>query len=223
LITDRRLPWEPLAPPIKPTENEPLAGGKRTFRLWNSKTTEADLHATILSFVTVGVSLLFRKKVLHVYKIPKDTTYSIVPDRSNYLDETIKQEGQPLLQSAIKKRKNMYMIVGLKVAHGATVTHQKDDQKGFTAKGNIPVNPSGDQVGGGIGSDKEAYMWDTQKLKYDFVYAYRLKKCVRLGNSYALQKDFVKAEKNLFSEESELSSLAQSGGILLNSTFADGY
>lgn len=170
--------------------------------------------------MTVGLSLLLRKKVLHVYTIPKDTTYSFVPDRSNYLNETINQEGQPLLQSAIRKGTNMYMIVGLKVAHGATVIHQRDDKKAFAAKGNIPLDAYGDQVGGGGGSDKEAYMWDTQKLEYDFVYAYRLKKCVRLGNSYTLRKDFVKAEKHLFSEGSELSS-TQSEGIHFDSEFTD--
>jgi hypothetical protein len=95
----------------------------------------------------------------------------------------------------------MYMIVGIKVSHEATVTHQTTNIKGLEGKVDVPVDLNGDGVGGRVEVQKESGMWDHQdKLEHDFVYAYRLKKCVRQGKGYKLREKFeISSASELFS------------------------
>lgn len=202
MITERRYPYIRLAPPIQaalPGKTD-IPGGKRHFNVRKTKGFETDLHAKIMSFITIGLSLLFTETVAHRYKIIKDTTYQFVPDRdSKYLNATINQPDEKV-QSTVRKGKVVYMIVGIKVSHKATVSHGTKDGKGFEGKWDVPIDPSGNQVGGKMKISKEAQMSDNQEdLEHDFVYAYRLKKCVRRGNRYTMQEKFDKAAGELFS------------------------
>lgn len=52
------------------------------------------------------------------------------------------------LGSAIRKRKDMYMIVGLQVARSAIVYHLLDNTKGGGAKGGVPIAMTGAEIAG---------------------------------------------------------------------------
>jgi len=213
-----------LAPPIKadlPGKTE-IPGGRRQFKVYTSKTFETDLHVKIMSFLTLGLSLLFAKKVLHSYEIIKDTTYQFVPDRdSKYLDATINQPDRKV-QAAVRKGKIVYMIVGLKVSHKATVIHRTNDSKGFEGTTEVPVDSNGNQVGGKMKSAKESQMRDNQEnLEHDFVYAYRLKKCVRIGKGYIIRDKLEKAPGELYNAGSVSSASTQIESLCHDTTLTD--
>jgi len=103
----------------------------------------------------------------------------------------------------------MYMIVGIKVSHRATVTHAIENKNGISGEASVLVNLAG-KVDGKMKVQREVNMWDHQEeLEYDFVYAYRLKKCARHGRGYRLQEKPEAAPGGLFSADDDTSAFHQ--------------
>lgn len=167
-----------------------------------SITEGAGLSLTLIAFLTLKTSLDCGKEVCHTYNIVNDTTYYFHPDEE-YLDATFNQPNRRV-QNAVRKGKTMYMIVGIKVAHKANVTHAVDNSGGFDGDLSVPIDSTGNQVGGNAEFKKEAHMTDEKKdIEHDFVYAYRRRKCVRRrGEGYSFVGGYVKAAHGLYSADS---------------------
>lgn len=93
-------------------------------------------------------------------------------------------------KSAIQKRKDMYMIVGLQVADSAIVGHVHQNTKGGGAEGSAPIAATGVDVGGQIDLTKESQTSDIFHINDKFVFAYRIKPCVRENYGYALRSGY---------------------------------
>jgi hypothetical protein len=93
----------------------------------------------------------------------------------------------PRLESSIRKRKDMYMIIGLQVADSAIVYHLLDNTKGGGGKGGAPIASTGVEVTAEMDVLKESQMSDEVHIEKPFVFAYRIKACIRENDAYRLR------------------------------------
>lgn len=119
--------------------------------------------------------------------IESDTTFLFRPD-PKYVTDTVKQLP---FENLVKKGKELYMIVGIKVSHKATVTHGDDDKKGGAGKAGAPIGTTGVAVEGHGEHSSTSTMDDENVINRDFVYAYRLQACVKQRGGYQLRPQFV--------------------------------
>jgi hypothetical protein len=182
----------------------------RSFSSLASRSLDGGIRATIQSFFTLGFSARNAQKVLHQYIFDEEFISEFEPDGSPYFNETMKQQE---LQSAIHRRKVMYMVVGVRVAHGATVTLAKVKDKGFKAAADVSVTPGGNQLGGSVASTNYYETASHYVQERDFVWAFRLKKCVPplVRGVYTLDPIFVAAPDMLSDAPDPQASLTQSG------------
>jgi len=111
------------------------------------------------------------------------TTHTFSPD-PKYVNDTMALSEHDL-RAAIQKRKKMFMIIGLKVAHKAIVYHKWDSKKGIGGKGGGPV---GGTIELDIDADvtKNSFMKDKENIDHDFVFEYQLKACIPSDDLYKL-------------------------------------
>jgi hypothetical protein len=212
LIRDPRYPYVRLAPPIKVDklpglqEDEETHGG--SFSSLVSKSVDGDIRATIQSFLTLGFSVRKAQKAQRKYIFDKESITEFEPAGS-YFDETMKQRE---LQSVIHRRKVIYMVVAVRVAHGATVTLEKGKGKGFKAAADVPLIPGGNQVGGNMALAVDSQMEFRQVQERDFVWAFRLKRCVPplFRGIYKLDPIYVRSP-DMLGDSPDLPASTQSG------------
>jgi hypothetical protein len=136
-----------------------------------------------LNIATFGLSAVFKKQQIHEYKIEKCTTYQFEPT-TEYVNEAMKD---PHLTSYIRKRKDMYMIVGLQVADSAVVYHLLGNTEGGGAKGGAPIAATGVEIDAHLDATKKTQMSQKAHIENPFVFAYRIKACVRKNNVYGIR------------------------------------
>lgn len=119
-------------------------------------------------------------------KIDKYTIYQFDPT-PEYVIDAMKDSR---FKRPIRKRKDMYMIVGIQVADSAIVYHLHENTKGGGAKGGAPIGATGVEVGGEVDMNKESQMLDISHIDSKFVFAYRIKACVREDDVYGLRSGY---------------------------------
>lgn len=129
------------------------------------------------------MSVVFKKQEVHEYKIDKYTIYQFEPT-PEYVNDAMKDSH---LTSSIRKRKDMYMIVGLQVADSAIVYHFNDNTKGGGATGGAPIAATGVEIDAHVDVTKESEMSDGFRIPKPFVFAYRIRACVRENDAYRLR------------------------------------
>jgi len=187
IITDPRDATSRIAPPIPPRSDPFFQQGKgRIIYANKSLNITGKVFAHCLGVFTLGISAVSKSQRLHAFKIDTYTIYQFEPT-PEYVIDAMKDPG---LKSAIRKRKHMYMIVGLQVADSAFVGHVQQDTKGGGVEASAPIPATGFDIGGHIDSTKKFEESDTLKPLGKFVFAYRIKRCVPENESYALRSGY---------------------------------
>lgn len=105
------------------------------------------------------------------------------------------------LQALVRKKKKIYMIVGLKVADKAIVYHEWDAKKGGGASDGsgdafVQLNVDGKVMRG-------TYMRDREKIYSPFIYAYQLRACINDGHAaFKFRPNYERRAGNLFALQS---------------------
>jgi hypothetical protein len=81
----------------------------------------------------------------------------------------------------------MYMIVGLQVADSAVVYHLLGNTEGGGATGGAPIAATGVAIDAHLDATKKTQMSQKAHIENPFVFAYRIKACVRKNNGYGLR------------------------------------
>ena len=78
------------------------------------------------------------------------------------------------------------MIIGLQIADSAIVYHLRDTTKGGGGKGGAPIASTGVEVGAELDVLKGSQMLDEKHIEAPFVFAYRIRACIRDNDAYIL-------------------------------------
>ena len=143
---------------------------------------------------------------MHEFEIHRTTTTSFSPDQG-YVDATLAKLTSSILTS-LRKKKKFYIVVGLKVAHKATVYHMWNGRKslgGSLGTSPIAVDANVSLKGGSI------HMWDKEEIDFRFIYAYQLRACVNDGHAaYKLRPIAERRDGNLYDLSSKSRKTAPS-------------
>jgi hypothetical protein len=181
IITDPRNATSRFAPPVIPRPGEFSQSVKdRKFRVNKSINVNGKVVTHFLNIITFGLAVVFKKQTLHQYKIDNYTTHQFEPT-PDYVNDAMKD----VLR--LRKRKNLYMIVGLQVADSARVYHLLDNTKGGGAHGGAPIATTGVEIAGHLDMTKEFQMSDEIHITEPFVFAYRIRPCIRQKDVYRLR------------------------------------
>jgi hypothetical protein len=137
----------------------------------------------VLNVITFGIPILFKKQEVHEYKIDHYTTYQFEPS-PEYVNAAMKDSQ---LESSIRKRKDMYMIVGLQVAKSAIVYHALDNTKNGGVEGGAPIAATGIEIDAHVDVTKKSQMSDKVHIEKPFVFAYRIRACIHKNGAYRLR------------------------------------
>jgi hypothetical protein len=195
VITEVSFPEHGLASPSDPRPNEPEprhTKESRTFLVSRTGRHGGSVSAHILSFITLGLFLYSKRHIVHKFEIHGTTTFTFSPDKT-YMDKTTAD-----LQNIIRKKKKVYMVVGLKVADKATIYHRWNAKKGGGVKaGGAPNAFVQLDIDGKITGS--SYMDDKEEVDFPFVYAYQLRACIKDRDAYNVSTGYVRRDGNLFS------------------------
>jgi len=172
--------------------------------------TEISLATVFFNFLNFGLHGGADNDFEIKYESDGMTTINFTPT-SDYIDKTIMQEAiQGYLQ---KHRTSLYMIVGVRVAHGAKFTYsQGRGRRGRADLGPFGLSAIGSPVDGRISITRSTSSsgGQTFTIDQDFVVAYRLRRCKYSRDSANLKPQFHTRGATMADLESSSSNTLQS-------------
>lgn len=115
---------------------------------------------------------------------------------------------QPAVVKCLNKNESIFMIVDIRIAHGAFIVHEEFSGAGAAIAANIPFSAAGlgPDVGANAGGRKLKHTSTESRVSHSFIFAYRLLECRydRVANTFQTRQFTKKANiQGLEGDESE--------------------
>lgn len=179
LIPNPRRPTEAIGSKPLPLETLPSERlvDKSIYQLGDEKAANIGFSASVLSFLPFELSGERKHQTTHLYKIERMEEKLIVPTVEYVKQSVFQPEVLGYLASMLYK-KSLYMVVGIRVAFDATVSHSKKLGHTGGLHATVPGAAMGIPVdlGAGVKGSTDTGFNQRMHLSDGFVFAYRLRK-----------------------------------------------
>ena len=183
------------AGPLPPENHDAMEVSDPTtlkYEWRNSRDTNVGLVALLLNVFSFGIHAGRSQQSMFSCKSEGMTTVTFRPS-AEYVSNSVMQ---PAVKEHLKKhRPSLYMIVGVRVCHGATVTYAWNEG----TQGDLDVGPVGLEALGipvdfnaSITRKKNEDGSQSLTINQDFVVAYRLRKCRYSRPAYLTNKFYTR-------------------------------
>jgi hypothetical protein len=170
--------------------------GPLKYESHQSSSLDGSVSALFFNFFSLGVHGNRDRDTSISFEVESATTSTFEPTKE-YLDKSLLQDA--VVKLAREKKPSIYMVVGLRVAHGAKITYTS----GRGGGGGIDAGPFGAAAGGSpidasvkVKGRTSQSSSQTTTLREDFVMAYRLRKCRYMRDVKRLDDDFYKKRRS---------------------------
>jgi hypothetical protein len=183
-----------------------------------SRTTSMDIGAKLLSLISLGLSGDHKNTTDVTYESAGMTQLEFEP-ATEYVSSSLGQED---VREYIRSHSTvfgslpLYMVVGLRIAHGATFKYSRGRTTGGGVEAStvglslvgVPVDPSI-----GIRNTMESKGSQTTTIDQDFVIAYRLKECKYSRNSGTIKSMYHTKKAAMMDTENRPATTGSTGNI----------
>lgn len=192
------------------------------FETKSEKSINVGFSAAVLSLLPFGVGGKRKAQVTHRYEIKEVETQTLYPSRA-FIRQSVHQPQVLKYLASQGYRKSVYMVVGIKVAYGAHVSHETKREFGGELGGTMPGAVVGIplDIGAKIGAKKANWKIEKKQVSSSFVFAYRLRevryfkkdgsitdlqftKGAQLHNLYAEAPEVCFKEARYYGEQNEI-------------------
>ena len=200
LIADPLNPQFPLATGPLPLDSDDISNGipieNYECTISGERGIRGEIGLVIFNFLNFYISSSRQTQSTKVYKIEKVGPMLLNPS-DHYVQRSMQQPA--VIQYLQHHRRSVYMVVGLQVAHTATVVHTGGKSTKFGGKiGPTGLALAGSPIDAKLGGSTSTKDNVTQSYTVigDFVFAYRLRKCYyhRESGVARMSNKFVRAQ-----------------------------
>jgi hypothetical protein len=169
-IQASRLPIHPQTGIHSDTEREV------EFEIKSTRGFDIGFSATVLSKLPFEIGGKRKTTITHRYKIKEVEIQTFYPSRA-FIRQSVLEAQVLQYLAAHGYRKSIYMVVGIKIAHGAHVFHGRTKEIGGTLGGTVPGAAVGIplDLGSHIRGEVGKHRKETKEVVSSFVFAYRLR------------------------------------------------
>jgi len=193
IIVDPFAPWERVGGPLPITKPEEIQISEPipiTFDGSNSDGISGGIGAMFVNVFKFGIHAGRTTEMSIKYDSPGMTTHTFFPSPEYVTQSTL----QPAVVEYLNRRRvSLYMIVGVRVLHGASATFGGNKK----TESNVDLGPTGlSSVGSPVdftanfSAGKASQSSQMMTIKGDFVVAYRIRKCRYTRESRTLEPYF---------------------------------
>ena len=179
LITDPERPDEPLGerpyPFTKLEKVDEIFDPGQNFIITSVSEGWGGLSIGILEMLKTAWSARKKTYNRHIFEVELLETRFFEPSE-HYVHMSMKQ---PHVLKHLQKNDSVFMVVDVRIAHGAKILNEEFIGKGADATINVPLATLtlGPDVGGDVGKAKVKYTVVKSHVSHSFVFAYRLREC----------------------------------------------
>ena len=195
LIIDPLIPYQrlgdgPLEYQSRDVVDTDTSVGPFKYESTHMSGTDTNISALFFNILSLGFHGGGNDDRGTTYDVQKFTATTFKPS-ADYVDRSVLQES--VVNHLQSKKSPLYMIVGVRIAHGATVsyTHSRGRNAGVNA-GPFGLAGGGSPVDANIrvSHNTSRTLSQTLTIEKDFVFAYRLRKCNYSRSTQTLRPTF---------------------------------